>query len=115
MWEGWLMKKGYFAAFLVVCMFLAFWSGVQGGDKKEVTLKGTVQCAKCSLAIEKKCATVITVKEGDKDVNYFFDTDSNKKFHKDICQEAKKGSVTGVVSEKDNKKFIAATKVEYSN
>ncbi len=48
-----------------------------------------------------------------KDVVYYFDKDSNKKHHGKICTESKKGKVTGTVSEKDGKKVITVTKVEF--
>jgi Family of unknown function (DUF6370) len=48
-------------------------------------------------------------------VTYYFDKTSKdyKKNHEEICQEAKKGSVTGTISEKDGKKYIKVTKVEF--
>jgi hypothetical protein len=79
----------------------------------EVTLKGTITCAKCDLKKEKACATVIVAKEKDKDVIYYFDTDSGKKNHKTICTEAKKGTVTGTVEEKDGKKIITVKTVKF--
>ncbi len=84
-------------------------------DAKEVTLKGTITCAKCDLKVEgqTKCHTVIKVKDGDKDVVYWLDETSSKKNHKEICQEAKKGSVKGTVSEKDGKKWVKATEVKF--
>jgi hypothetical protein len=83
------------------------------GASGEVTLKGTITCAKCDLKLEKKCATVIKVKKDGKDVVYFFDKDSNKKYHGDTCMEAKQGSVTGTTAEKDDKHWIKVSKVEY--
>jgi Family of unknown function (DUF6370) len=82
-------------------------------EDKEVTLKGTITCAKCDLKLEKKCHTVIKVEEGGKDVVYYLDDESAKKNHKTICTEPKKGSVTGKVSEKDGKKIITASKVTF--
>jgi hypothetical protein len=84
-------------------------------EDKEVTLKGTITCAKCDLKVKGQdtCATVIKVKEGDKDVIYYFDEDSHKKNHKTICKEAKEGTVKGKVSEKDGKKIITAEKVDF--
>jgi hypothetical protein len=79
---------------------------------EEKTLKGTITCAKCDLKQQKTCATVITVKEGGKDVVYFLDAKSGKANHKAICMEGKPGTVTGEVSEKDGKKLITASKVE---
>jgi hypothetical protein len=84
---------------------------VQAADK-EVTLKGTITCAKCDLKLEKDCATVIQVKDGDKTVTYYF-SEAKGKDHKAICTEAKKGSVTGTVSEKDKKMIITPSKVEF--
>jgi hypothetical protein len=83
----------------------------QAADK-EVTLKGTITCAKCDLKTEKDCATVIQVKEGDKTVTYYF-AEAKGKDHKAICTEAKKGTVTGTVAEKDGKKVITPSKVEF--
>jgi hypothetical protein len=85
-------------------------------DKKgdEKTLTGTITCAKCDLGVEKKCATVIKVKEGDKDVVYYFDAKGDKANHKKICQSPTEGSVTGTVSEKDGKKWITVSKVEWT-
>jgi hypothetical protein len=80
---------------------------------KEVTLKGTITCAKCDLGVEKKCATVMQVKKGDKETLYYFDKDSNKKYHGDTCKEAKKGMVTGTVTDDGKKKVIAITELKY--
>lgn len=83
---------------------------------KEVTLKGSITCAKCELKMDgvTKCATVIKVKEGDKEVVYFFDEASHKANHGKVCTESKAGSVTGTVSEeKDGKKTITVTKIEF--
>jgi hypothetical protein len=82
--------------------------------KEEVTLKGTITCAKCDLKLEKKCATVIKVKKDDKEIIYYFDADGHKKNHPTICQEAKEGSVTGTTAEKDGKHWITVSKIEYS-
>ena len=91
---------------LVVC--------VQAADKEE-TLKGTITCAKCDLKVkgQDSCATVIKVTKDGKDTIYYFDTKGHKKYHSNVCKEAKKGEVTGTVSEKDDKKIITVSKVEY--
>lgn len=90
----------------------------QTGDKKDVTLKGTIVCAKCGLK-EKgvtKCTTAIKVKENGKDVLYYFDDKGAKeKYHEPVCGgEEKEGTVNGVVSLKDNKKWIKPSKVEFA-
>ena len=96
-----------------LAVVLGFFALAQADDAKEETLKGTITCAKCDLKIQKRCNTVIKVKKDDKDVVYYFDKDSNKKYHKDTCMEAKEGTVTGTVSEKDGKKYVKVSKVEY--
>lgn len=85
---------------------------------KEVTLKGKIMCAKCELKLKgvPKCQTVIQVKEGDKEVTYFFLDRGNKEtWHEEVCGGGKKdGTVTGTVSEKDGKKWIKPSKVSYA-
>ena len=56
-----------------------------------------------------KCHTVIKV--GEK--VYWFDEASSKKYHKEICTEAKEGTVTGTVKKDGDKMVITATKVEF--
>jgi hypothetical protein len=78
-------------------------------EGKEVKLEGKITCPKCDLGIEKKCGTVIKV--GEK--IYYFDADSNKKYHEDICKEGKEGTVTGKVKKEGEKMIISVTKLEY--
>jgi hypothetical protein len=78
-------------------------------EAKEVTLDGKITCPKCDLATADKCGTVIKV--GDK--IYWFDADSNKKYHKDICSDPKDGKVTGKVKKDGDKMVISVTKLEY--
>ncbi len=102
------------ALFLAVGLGLVLWTGADGGEKGDkVTIKGQIICAKCGLAKEKTCMTTVVEKKDGKDVIYYFDKDSHKKFHSDICQEAKDGEVTGTVTEKDGKKTITVTDVKY--
>jgi len=77
--------------------------------EKEMTITGTITCAKCDLGIAKACATVI--KDGDK--VYFLDAASGKKNHGKVCQAPAQGSVTGVVSKEGDKTIITASKVEF--
>src|SRR5262245_3537681 len=98
---------------LALVVALVIVAGVATAEDKEVTLKGTITCAKCDLKLQDKCATVIKVTKDGKDVVYYLDDASGKKNHKAICQEAKKGTVVGVVSEKDGKKIVTASKVEF--
>lgn len=95
--------------FSIVCL-LACLGFVSAAD--EVTLDGKVCCAKCELGKEKSCATVVVVKEKGSEVMYYFDKDSNKKFHKDYCQGSAEAKVMGKVTEKDGKKWVAVSKID---
>jgi hypothetical protein len=90
---------------------------VQAADK-EVTLKGKILCAKCELKLKdvKKCQTVIKVKEGDKEVVYFFLDNGNKEeYHEAVCGGGRKeGTVRGVVTEKGGLKWITPKEVKYA-
>jgi hypothetical protein len=92
----------------------AILTNVDAGDKaKEVTLKGTITCAKCDLKLQKACATVIVTKRDKKDVTIYFDTASNKKYHGDICTEAKAGTVTGTLKKDGKKEYITVKELKY--
>jgi hypothetical protein len=101
---------------LTLAVALAFVAASQAANNKEVTLKGTIMCAKCALKEAKKCQTVIRLKEDGKEVTYYFDDKGNKEeYHEDVCGGAKvEGAVTGTVFEKDGKKWIKPSKVEYA-
>lgn len=83
---------------------------VAADTKKEVTLEGTIACAKCTFKVDgvKTCNIAIKVK----DEVILFDKDSSKKFHDDYCTASKEGKVTGTIVEKDGKKFLTVTKLE---
>ncbi len=83
----------------------------RAADDDEKKLEGKVCCAKCELKVkgQTKCATVIVVKEKDKDVTYWFDPAGDKKFHGKICTEPMDGTVTGTVK-KDGEKMIVTVK-----
>jgi len=108
-----------YALTLLVAFGLAV--AVQAADKaeetkKEVTLKGTILCAKCALKETKKCQTAIQVKEGGKTVTYYFvDKGHAEDYHEEVCGGDKKvGTVKGTVSEKEGKKYVTPRKVEYA-
>ena len=90
-------------------------AGLAKAEDKPKTLEGTITCAKCDLKLVKdKCATVIKVKEGDKEVVYWLVDDKDaKENHKVICNEAKEGKVTGTIKKDGDKMTIKVTKVEF--
>ena len=90
-------------------------------DEKVQEFKGTLGCAKCVFKLSKdvhggKCMNAIKVKEGDKDVVYFFDDKGAKEeYHEEVCGGAEKeGTVIGAVTKKDGKLYIKPSKVEYT-
>jgi hypothetical protein len=100
------------ALLLGVAVVFALASGVRA-EEKEKTLEGTITCAKCDLKKANSCATVIKVKEGDKEVIYWFDQDSHDKHHKEICEEAKAGTVKGKVKKDGDKMIIAVSELKF--
>ncbi len=81
--------------------------------EKTVTLEGKLVCAKCILKEEglDKCQNVLVVEtDGEKTHYYLAKTEANSEFG-DVCKTAKQVRVTGSVSEKDGKMWIAATEI----
>jgi hypothetical protein len=98
---------------LSLTVVLGFLALAQAEDKKEVTLKGTMVCGKCTLKICQKCTNVLQVEEGGKTVNYFIeDKGGAAPYHKAICSKGttQKAEITGTVSTKDGKKWIKPSK-----
>jgi hypothetical protein len=81
---------------------------------EEVTLDGTVVCAKCTLkkADAKDCQDVLVVEKGNKTSEYYIV--KNEVFEKfgHTCTGKRPAVVTGTVAEKDGKTWITATKIE---
>jgi hypothetical protein len=111
------MKAAKVVVGLAVVLALFMVAAVQADEKegKEVTIKGTMCCGKCSLGETKDCCNVVKVKEGDKTVEYFLkDKGRGEKYHKKICPPSSEADVevTGTVTEKDGKKWITPSKVD---
>jgi len=80
---------------------------------KEVTITGEAKCAKCALKESDKCQNVIQVEKKHKTVTYYLvQNDVSKKFHEEICKQAKKVTATGTVKTVDGKKELTPTKIE---
>jgi hypothetical protein len=110
------MKKFLSLSASAAVLALSFTAALAADKKeaaKEETIKGTVKCAKCSLHEAEKCQPTVVVKDGDKEVKYLVTGKEQAALHKEICKADKENvTVTGTVTEKDGKKFIAASKVE---
>ena len=102
-------------AFAVVfALALGFAGAAVAQDSKEVTLDGKITCGKCDLGKDKSCTTVIVVTKDGKDTVIYFDAEGHKKYHKDICQGGKSGTVTGTVTEEKGKKTVKVAKLKYA-
>ncbi len=98
---------------LVLCLCVAYTFVAAEEKGKEVNLKGNITCAKCELKKEDKCTTVIVTKEAGKEVVYYLDEKTHKAHHAKICKEGKEGTVAGTCVEKDGKKVVTVTKIEF--
>ena len=81
----------------------------------EETLKGTLVCAKCKLNKSEKCqdALLVTDEKGATTEYWVVKNEAAEKGSHQ-CKSEAKATITGEVSEKDGKKWIAASKIEKS-
>jgi hypothetical protein len=101
---------------LIAVAFWALGTPAMAADPapKEITVTGTLVCAKCKLKAEgvKTCTNALVVKEGEKSVTYILkDKGDDETYHE--CGGGEKLGVTvaGTLSEKDGKKLLTPTKV----
>jgi len=81
---------------------------------KDVTITGTMVCAKCVLHETKTCQNVVQVSQDGKTVNYYLkQNDVSKAAHDPICGgSSEKVTVTGTVTEKDGKQMMTPAKID---
>jgi hypothetical protein len=81
---------------------------------KEVTITGSMVCAKCTLHLTKECQNVVQVEKDGKTINYFLtQNDVSKNAHDPICGgDSEKVTVTGTVKETDGKQTVTPTKID---
>lgn len=109
------MKKMTVVFALALLLMLAT-IATAGEGGKEVTVKGKIACAKCTLKTEDAtdCQDVLVVK-GDKggDPTYYY-LASNEVMEEfgHTCQGSKMATVTGTVMEKDSKMWLTPSKME---
>jgi len=86
---------------------------VSAASAAEVSLDGTVVCAKCTLkkGDAKECQNVLLVTLDGKDVEYYIARSEAGDAIGEVCTGRKKVTITGAVEEKDGKKWITASKV----
>src|ERR1035438_4384314 len=104
------MKK-YIAALLAG---IALTTVALAADNKDITITGSMVCAKCTLHETTSCQNVVQVMEDGKTVNYYLkQNDVSKAAHEPICGgSSEKVTVTGTVKEKDGKKTMTPTKID---
>ena len=116
------MRSMTFALLMTVYGSVAAVSTANAVDKKpakaaakgEVTLKGTMSCAKCFLKETDKCQNVLTVKEGDKDSKYYLaQNEVAKKNHGQVCGGTASATVKGAVGDADGKKILTPSEIKY--
>ena len=105
------MKK--IALVLSVCLVACLAGSVLASEKETVTLNGRIMCAKCALHEEGRtqCQNVLVV-EDQKDEQYYYLVKNaiNEEFG-EVCTAKVPVEVTGQLSEKDGKQWIAAEKI----
>ena len=95
---------------LAIVAVLALASAALAGDgAAPVTVEGKLVCAKCTLqeAGQEKCQSVVVA--GDQKYYLIKNEIAEKDGH--VCKGEKAVKVTGVVSEKDGRKWIEATEI----
>lgn len=97
------------AAFIVALAFAA--SPLQA--LAETTLSGTIVCAQCKLqkADAHECQDVLLVDNNGQTVEYYIVKNNVSKESGEACTLEIPATITGEVSEKDGRKWIAASKI----
>lgn len=107
-----MMLPSRFLIGLGLGLVFSLLAGAEEKDpKKTETFKGILVCSKCELGETEDCGTAIKTRiEGKEVVIFLLDQGKAEKYHAKICSSPAKGSVTGVVSQKDKKMWITPSK-----
>ncbi|RMG45170.1 MAG: hypothetical protein D6718_08145 [Acidobacteria bacterium] len=101
------MKRTMTLAVAVLAALAVTGIAFAGDAGKEVTLEGTILCAKCSLKEKRDgCQNVLAVGSGD-EVEYYYLV-KNDVYEKvgDVCTAKKRARVTGILSDRDGKHWL---------
>lgn len=105
------MKKPFLILLALAGLVSTSVLAASGG--KEITLKGTAQCAKCVLKEGTECQTTLQVeKDGKKTTYYLGKNDVADKFHEAVCKGPKEATVTAVCKKEGDKLVLTASKAE---
>ncbi len=107
------MRKAGVIAFVIVLAAGLSLLAYAGEQAKTVTLKGNVACAHCTLKLAgvKECQDVLVV-SGEGAGQYYLVKNAVLEKFGHTCQGEKAALVTGTVTKKDGKMWLAATKME---
>ena len=53
--------------------------------------------------------------DNERDIVYYFDEASSKKYHKMVCEQGVNGTVVGIVTEKDGIKTVKVAKLAWKS
>ena len=85
-------------------------------DSGPITVTGMGKCAKCALHQSDKCQNVVEVEKDGKTTTYWLTGAKSKAFHHDnLCQDTKKVTVTGTLSEKGGKQMINVSEIKLAD
>jgi len=106
------MKK-LIAISFALCLVVALAGPALAGDAKTVSLEGEILCAMCTLHEEgaKKCQNVLVVKKDGQETYYYMAKNERSEEFGMVCKGPKAVQVTGEVTEKDGKLWLAATEI----
>ena len=105
------MRARTLGVFLVLALVVAVAALSLAADP--VTLSGKVVCGKCTLkkADLTSCQDVLVVSGAGAGEYFLVKNDVSQKFGH-VCKGERAATVTGIVAEKDGKKWLTATKIE---
>jgi hypothetical protein len=108
------MKMLKLMPMLAACLLAAILTSCSTSKPSDqVTMTGTMVCAKCKLHLTSTCQNVLQVTDNGQTENYFLvQNDVSKSFHNNICMnDGEKATVTGTVEEKDGQEQLTAANI----
>ena len=101
------------AASVAVMILAAFAGPVSVAGEKEVTLEGTIVCAKCSLHEADGCQNVLVVeKKKGKQKHYYLTKNDAYEEIGEVCSSTTSVRVTGNVTKEDGQLWLTAKEIE---
>lgn len=88
-------------------------SGKAAAASSDVTMHGTLMCAKCSLKETSDCQTVLKVSDAGKDTKYYLENnDVTRAHHGAVCGSTAQATVKGSVSTVKGQKHLTPTEIK---